>query len=284
MNSLESVSTQRLYRLIADQIAAKITAGEFAPGTRLPSERELADKLQVSRSSIREALIALEIGGYVEIRVGSGVFVARAKEDGSYAGDRPATDTGAATDGASSLGAFELLETRMLFEPECAALAARTASDAQIASMRAHCLAMSRNNTPSQHDRAFHAAIAGACGNAALEAVVAYVWDLSEASVVFSRLDEHMVTSDVWQLALAEHRRVLEAIEEHDPVRARHEMHGHLLGVLSRLRKDFTSTDSTDSAPTRPPVTWEAPAATHESKEPSATAINRRSLRAPAPR
>ena len=61
--------------MIADQIAGRIRAGDFPRGSRLPSERELAEQLQVSRASIREALIALEIEGYVEVRVGSGVFV-----------------------------------------------------------------------------------------------------------------------------------------------------------------------------------------------------------------
>lgn len=251
MNSLEVVSTQRLYRLIADQIAVKIAAGEFPPGARLPAERELADKLQVSRSSIREALIALEIGGYVEIRVGSGVFVAKPREDGSYATDTAASNAGKAIDGANTLGAFDLLETRMLLEPECAALAAQNATDAQLSTMRTLYLSLARSDTPSQYDRAFHATIALACGNAALEAVMAHVWDLSEASAVFGRLDEHMVTSDVWQLALAEHGRVLVAIEERDSVRARHEMHGHLIGVLSRLRKDFTSSDLATTGRTR---------------------------------
>ncbi len=283
MNSLEIVSTQRLYRLIADQIAAKITAGEFATGTRLPAERELADRLRVSRSSIREALIALEIGGYVEIRVGSGVFVAKPKEDGSYASDSAAGDAGKAMDGTNTLGAFDLLETRMLLEPECAALAAQHATEAQLTTMRSLYLGLARSDTPSQYDRAFHATIAQACGNAALEAVLVHVWDLSEASAVLGRLDEHMVTSDVWQLALAEHGRVLLAIEEHDPVRARHEMHGHLIGVLTRLRKDFTSSDMAKPVIRRNASTWDAPAQRSE-KDAAANALTGRKRRSHAQR
>ena len=210
----------------------------------MPAERELANKLQVSRSSIREALIALEIAGLVEIRVGSGVFVAAPRADGSYADDKEVPEIDEDRAGANSLGAFELLETRMLIEPECAALAATNASDAQIATMREHMRALSNSGAPSQHDRGFHAAISQACGNAALTSLVAHVWDLCEGSTVLGRLDEHMVTSDVWQLAMVEHARVLAAIEERDPVRARHEMHGHLIGILSRLRKDFGATEA----------------------------------------
>ena len=72
---LQTVEPRRLYRQIADQIAGLIGNGEFAHGSRLPAERELATLLGVSRTSVREALISLEIGGLVDVRVGSGVFV-----------------------------------------------------------------------------------------------------------------------------------------------------------------------------------------------------------------
>ena len=80
MNTFQAVAVTRLYRMIADQIAGRIRAGDFPRGGRRPSERELAEQLQVSRASIREALIALEIEGYVEVRVGTGVFVTATRE------------------------------------------------------------------------------------------------------------------------------------------------------------------------------------------------------------
>ena len=72
---LQTVEPQRLYRQIAAQLRGHITSGEFKPGTRLPAERDLAKQLGVSRPSVREALIALEVEGYVEVRIGSGVYV-----------------------------------------------------------------------------------------------------------------------------------------------------------------------------------------------------------------
>ena len=72
---LTMVEPQRLYRRIADQIAALIERGEFPAGSRLPAERELARELGVSRTSVREAIISLEIAGKVEVRVGNGIFV-----------------------------------------------------------------------------------------------------------------------------------------------------------------------------------------------------------------
>ena len=72
---LQTVEPQRLYRQIANQLRALIDNGEFAPGARLPAERDLAQQLGVSRPSVREALIALEVERCVEVRTGSGVYV-----------------------------------------------------------------------------------------------------------------------------------------------------------------------------------------------------------------
>ncbi|CAM4297498.1 L-lactate utilization operon repressor [Bordetella pseudohinzii] len=223
--------------MIADQIASRIRAGDFAAGGRLPAERDLAEQLQVSRASVREALIALEIEGYVEVRVGTGVFVCAPREDGQYGSAQSASHGAERTD----IGPFDLLDTRLLLEPECAALAAQKASAAQIAAIRAAHEAMSLTESPSLHDQAFHGAIAAACGNAALAAAISHIWHLSTISPVFSRLETHFVTTRVWSAARDEHERILEAITERDPIRARHAMHDHLVGILARLREDFGS-------------------------------------------
>src|SRR5881396_1870048 len=109
---LQAVDNRRLYRQIADQIAALIERGEYKAGERLPPERDLAKQLGVSRPSVREALIALEVEGYVEVRVGSGVYVRGARATGTV-------------DLAEDTGPFELIKARWLIEAECAALAAK---------------------------------------------------------------------------------------------------------------------------------------------------------------
>lgn len=238
MSTFHAVAVTRLYRMIADQIASRIRAGDFPAGSRLPAERDLAEQLQVSRSSIREALIALEIEGYVEVRVGTGVFVLAPREDGKYG---PATAAGPVATEPSDIGPFDLLETRLLLEPECVSLAAQRGSAAQIAAIQAAHRAMSLADSPGTHDRAFHGAIAEACGNAALASAISHIWQLSTASPVFSRLEEHFVTTQVWQAAQQEHERILSAIVDRDPIRARHAMHDHLVGILARLREDFGS-------------------------------------------
>ena len=70
---LETIEHRRLYRQVANQLRTLIEEGEFAPGARLPSERDLANQLGISRPTVREALIALEVEGKVRIRVGSGI-------------------------------------------------------------------------------------------------------------------------------------------------------------------------------------------------------------------
>lgn len=236
MSTFQAVAVTRLYRMIADQIAGRIRAGDFPRGRRLPSERDLAEQLQVSRASIREALIALEIEGYVEVRVGTGVFVA--DKDGGGAASAAGPNAGAAQS-ADDIGPFDLLEARLLIEPECAGMAAQHATPAQLAAIREAHEGMSLTESPGRHDREFHGAIAAACGNAALAAAVGHLWNLTQSSSVYRRMQDYFVDAKVWAVAHAEHQRILTAIVARDPMRARHAMHAHLLGILARLREDF---------------------------------------------
>lgn len=126
--SIQPIAAPRLYQRIAETIAGLIDAGEFAPGDRLPAERDLARKLLVSRASLREALSALELDGYVEIRVGSGVYVQPRWRTGKRA---------AFADRNGEVSPFDTLRARRLIEAETAALAARHASAEQIAAIEA---------------------------------------------------------------------------------------------------------------------------------------------------
>ncbi|WP_343738287.1 FadR/GntR family transcriptional regulator [Achromobacter sp.] len=236
MSTFQAVAVTRLYRMIADQIAGRIRAGDFPRGRRLPSERDLAEQLQVSRASIREALIALEIEGYVEVRVGTGVFVADKEGGGAAWGAGPNASAAQSTD---DIGPFDLLEARLLIEPECAGMAAQHATPAQLAAIREAHEGMSLTDSPGRHDREFHGAIAAACGNAALAAAVGHLWNLTQSSSVYRRMQDYFVDAKVWAVAHAEHQRILTAIVARDPMRARHAMHAHLLGILARLREDF---------------------------------------------
>lgn len=249
MFNLEAVSVPRLYRVIADRIAQKIRDGEFVVGSRLPAERDLAEILCVSRSSVREALIALELSGYVEVRLGSGVYVTMPREEAIPGTGVEADVAPAMSRSALDIAPFELLEARLLIEPEVAAKTAQQADRQQLASIRDAQEAMSKGGAPNLLDRAFHAAIAAGCGNSALEVMVLSLRDLSETSAVYQRLGKHLVGRKAWSAAVIEHERIANAILDRDPIRARHEMYAHLVAVMARLREDFVDDRPVASAP-----------------------------------
>ncbi|HVE55097.1 MAG TPA: GntR family transcriptional regulator, partial [Ramlibacter sp.] len=160
---LQAVESSRLYRQIAEQLRGLIAQGEFEPGSRLPAERDLARQLGVSRPSVREALIALEVEGWVEVRIGSGIYVQEAPQRSSLRA--PANGNGSGTD----WGPLELMQERELVEGEVAALAARNARKPQIQQIASALDQMheevAAGIVPRAGDEAFHNAIANGCGN-----------------------------------------------------------------------------------------------------------------------
>jgi DNA-binding FadR family transcriptional regulator len=223
---LQAVDNRRLYRQIADQIAALIEKGEYAAGERLPPERDLAKQLGVSRPSVREALIALEVEGYVEVRVGSGVYVLGA----SPASNAPALP--------ADSGPFELIKARWLIEAECAAMAAKSATRAQVRAIEEALEQMEasrqKGTVPLTADRLFHLRIAEATGNSALALVVKTLWD-QRTGPLFLRLEHHFDTPELWGIAIREHREIVEAIARHDPSGARAAMRRHMNHAARRF-------------------------------------------------
>ena len=233
MSSFQPISVSRLYRMIANQIKEKIATGSYKPGERLPSERELAEMLEVSRPSVREALIALEIEGWVDVRVGSGVYVTRAEARqglGETAGAGPAPAAA-----LLDVGAADLLQARLLIEPQCAELAARNATPEQLKLMEEATLALPGSEQPFKHNDTLHLLIAEACGNAALASTMQHLWTLSENSAIFKKLNQHFVYGEVWEVAHKEHLPLLKALQRRQPAAARRAMRDHLLGISSRL-------------------------------------------------
>lgn len=226
-----AVETSRLYRQIAEQLRARIAQGEFGAGTRLPAERDLARQLGVSRPSVREALIALEVEGWVEVRTGSGIYVQPPQQRGGQRA--PLNGNGAGTD----WGPLELMHARELVEGEVAALAARHARKAQVA-LIASALAQMREEVaaglvPRAGDEAFHNAIAGACGNDVLSDTVRGYWH-ARRGPISERLGDHFENPSSWQRALREHQAVLDAIRDREPEAARAAMRDHLKKAHTR--------------------------------------------------
>jgi DNA-binding FadR family transcriptional regulator len=229
---LQTVEPLRLYRQIAGQIATLIENGEFAAGARLPAERELATLLGVSRTSVREAIISLEIAGLVDVRVGSGIFVT----GGSARGRRGATGEG----GDSGPGPFELLAARKLVEGEVAALAARKATAADLAALRANVGRMEAAvedfavREATDHD--FHIGLARATGNGSLEQVVEGLWN--QRAALWQRTQLHFHTRKLAERTVRDHATILKAVANGDEAGAREAMHRHLARVEREFQRD----------------------------------------------
>ena len=241
--ALKIVETQRLYRQIADQLRAAIQAGEWPVGERIPAERDLAKQLGVSRPSVREALIALEVEGYVEVRTGSGVYVLQG----------PArTAAGAVQPPPTGWGPLELIRARRVLEGEIAAIAAGLAKRRDLAAMGQALDTMVEDSgngvLPLQGDRDFHTAIVQACGNSVLIDTVQRFWD-ARRGPMFERMVDHFETPQSWNAAIDEHRKILAAIRQHDAAQARAAMHDHMDRSHTRFNVSWRQTRRSKDTP-----------------------------------
>jgi DNA-binding FadR family transcriptional regulator len=221
---IQTVEPQRLYRQIAEQLRQLMSSGEFAVGSRLPAERDLATQLGVSRPSVREALIALEVEGMIEVRTGSGIYVQSTTPNHNQAGT-------SASDATAEWGPLEVMSARILVEAEVAALAAQNAQKKDLQAIRNGLKKMrqevTQDQVPRQGDQAFHEGIAQACGNSVLLDTVERFWQARNGPL-FERLGDYFENPASWQAAIAEHQSVLEAIEAGDSSGARKAMQKHL--------------------------------------------------------
>jgi DNA-binding FadR family transcriptional regulator len=225
------VESRRLYRQVADQMRNLIDRGVFPDGSRLPAERELAELLAVSRPTVREALIVLEVEGRVQIRMGSGVYISPPK---------PAADEPVAS--GELEGPFELLRARAIVECAIAEEAARVVRPDQIAVLddilsrmavsledRAMALAL---------DRDFHIAVAAIIDNGTLNRFVGSIHDL-RMTPYFEKLASYFENPATWRAAMEEHRAVRDAIAAGSPEGARAAMRAHLDQSQLRLSESF---------------------------------------------
>ncbi len=235
---IQSIDTRRVYQQIADQLCQLIEAGEFPVDSRLPSERDLAEKFRVSRPSVREALIALEVAGLVQIRMGSGVYVCK-PEHGRQRGRMPEKD----------FAPFEVIQARLLIEAEIAAHAAQCRSEEHVALLEqllAQMIMLAKGNqNPLDVDREFHAVLARATGNQVLASMVEQLFD-ARMGVLFSRLSNYFDTKSTWDQAIREHRAILRAVKARDPDRARLAMRHHMERAYKRFSASWGKSAPSD--------------------------------------
>ncbi len=216
--------TPQRYERIAARLAADVRSGLLAPGERLPGERELARRLEVSRSSVREAIAALALEGVVETRPGSGTYVA---EDG-HERARGLAESGRPVAVPADASPSALLEARLAIEPELAALAAARGQRDEIAEtllerMEAVDDASSAEGRVAWNDadRRFHLQLARMTGNPVLGALAEHIAALMDQPLWQSLRDESVAVSGRMALHVAEHRMIYEAVVAGDAAAAR---------------------------------------------------------------
>lgn len=211
--------TRRLYQQIADQVRQLIVNGQYPAGARLPAERELAQQLGISRPSLREALIALEIDGTIEIRMGSGIYALSAAKP-------------AATNRSLGESPTELMQARAIIESAVVVQAAAAMTAGTLLLLREILDAMEREiaegRKPIEQDRQFHLTIADSTGNTVLSQIVASLFD-ERHSPMSDRIRGRFETVESWKIALTEHEAILAAMEAGHPLAAQAAMHMHLL-------------------------------------------------------
>lgn len=217
---------KRLYHSVADQILKLIDDGAFPPGSRLPGERELAERFDVSRVTVREAEIALQALGHIRIKTGSGVYVLDRSEKGQ--------------EGLSGVSAFELTEARLLFESEAAALAAHNIDDDSLQQLEELIERMSSSDPADEEDsqradQEFHLAVAAASKNAAVVYVIDTLWKMRTEVESIREVHAAICAEEDGTARGSEHAGILKALKNRDPGAARDAMQQHFKRLLTSM-------------------------------------------------
>ncbi|MBC7142772.1 MAG: FCD domain-containing protein [Rhodobacteraceae bacterium] len=220
------MTAERRYIEISRAIREAIAVRGYRPGNRIMTERQMAEEFAVPRSVVREAVMALELDGLVEVRKGSGIYLMRQEND-------------AATAAAAEIGPFELLQARQVLESAVAAQAARMVTKADIVKMR-DALALESQGIETDEgdysgDRLFHHLIAEATQNSALVDLVDELWDKRAASPMWARLQTRIFDTSYRRRWLGDHQAILAALQQKNAEAAEQAMWRHLENVRTTL-------------------------------------------------
>jgi len=217
---LRAIKKTRIHEDVFHQIHQLIKEGRLRARDQLPSERELAETFKVSRTSVREALRALETQGLIVSRTGAGNFVADLPVE-SLIGPLARL----LIDEKTALA--DVFELRKLIEPHIAALAAERATKRDIAQLKKivakQTEAVSRGETGVDADAELHLCISRATQNQALQKLVFGLMEMLSRS-----REESLQTAERRKASIDTHRRIVAAIEKHDRIKARKEMQLHI--------------------------------------------------------
>lgn len=223
---------QRPYQEVGTLLRAMIVDNAYRTGDRLPPEREIAERLNVSRTVVREALIMLELEGIIDVRRGAGIYITR------LPGDATGSALPAAHHQCNNAGPFELLQARQLLESNIAEFAALQATRGDIMKMRAALHMQQQDLAADSHeqgDEAFHLAIAEATHNTMLVELFKQSWQWRENNPMWIQLHSHLKDTQYRQEWLVDHQHILAALIKKDAQAAKLAMWQHLENVKTRL-------------------------------------------------
>lgn len=234
--NLAPVPSESVVFRVAQRLLDHLTSGAVAPGTRLPSERQLAASLNVGRSAVREALAALDVLGIVSIRPGSGTYLREATSE-----ILPKAINWGLMLGQPRI--HDLVELRQFLEVSSAQLAAQRADEADIERISTQLDLMQEGvdhiDQFAEHDVAFHLEIASAAKNSVLSDVLNSV-----RSLLFVWVERTSTDRAGIEESLIEHRAVFDAIREHDVVAAERTMREHMAIASERLRQSLAESEN----------------------------------------
>jgi GntR family transcriptional repressor for pyruvate dehydrogenase complex len=232
---LRAIDRSKLYTSIVAQIVDGIRSGALPPGASLPAERVLAAQLNVSRSSVREAIRVLEHAGVVDVRTGSGTYVA----DGGLS---KAADLRVQAAMIGEHSPLDVIVARRALEPSAAAVAAEQRGprdlDKLTRSIAQQARLLARGVDPADVDLRFHLTLAYATHNPVVRLLAERLIDIMREGTwraLKLRSNEHHGT---FQLFLEQHRAILDAVSMRDPAQARRAMDQHLATIEAGLRDE----------------------------------------------
>ncbi|MFD6100789.1 FadR/GntR family transcriptional regulator [Nocardiopsis flavescens] len=236
--AFRAVERSKVYSSVAEEILAGVRAGVFPPGDPLPAERVLAERFEVGRGSVREAIRVLEHAGILDVRVGSGTYVVGG-------GDSRTTVLRARAAMAGEHSPLDLVVARASLEPSCAehAAAARTSKD--LRAIEEALLRQERitreGGDPSGADADFHLAVAAASHNSVLSALERSLVDLMREPMWSEMKHRSRSRGERAERYLEQHRQVFRAIGLGDRRRARQVMAAHMCDIETDLLTDLES-------------------------------------------
>jgi GntR family transcriptional regulator, hexuronate regulon transcriptional repressor len=213
------MKSRRLFWRIVEKIETMIDSGAFPAGSRLPPERELAETYNVSRPTIREAVIALEAREKVEARTGSGIYVMEHKKHNKI---------------DLKVSAFELTQARALVEGEAAALASTTITSGELERLHQTLVDMESEDKAESADKQFHLIISQATRNNAILVAVDQLWQLRTSSPDIIAAYKGVCNQSASK-RMAEHTAIYTALKQRDAAAARAAMHEHFNRLINAL-------------------------------------------------